>query len=186
MFPIRVGRHAEFRASTIDAASTNKYLGERVTLGYLYMILSLLCFGSIGIVAKCADARGCKPTAVYTLAYGWSVLFGAIFVILFGAADFHIPSIVYAIALPFGAASAVGGIMFMAGIRYGKISTSWLVINLSAAIPAIGSVLLYHERIRPRKIAMVALAVVSVILLWKDKRAEEREQHELDSFKETA
>ena len=89
-----------------------------MTLGYLYMILSLLCFGSIGIVAKFADAQGCKPTAVYTLAYGWSMLFGTAFVILFGGADFHIPSIVYAIALPFGAASAIGGNVSFAGWNF--------------------------------------------------------------------
>ena len=157
-----------------------------MTIGYLYMILSLLCFGMIGIFAKYADARECRPSAVYTLAYGWSVLFGAVFVILFRGADFHVPAIVYAIALPFGVASAIGGIVFMAGIRYGKISTSWLVINLSAAVPAVASVLIYHERVSPRKIAMVALAIVSVILLWKDKQADEARQRTLDPFKETA
>ena len=157
-----------------------------MTIGYLYMILSLLCFGMIGIIAKLADARGCRPSAVYTLAYGWSVLFGAAFVVLFRGADFHVPVIVYAIALPFGVASAIGGIVFMAGIRYGKISTSWLVINLSAAVPAIASVLVYHERVSSRKIAMVALAIVSVILLWKDKQDEETRQQTLDPSKETA
>lgn len=147
-----------------------------MAIGYFYMILSLLCFGMIGIIAKFADARECRPSAVYTLAYAWSVLFGAVFVVLFRGGDFHVPAIVYAIALPFGVASAIGGIVFMAGIRYGKISTSWLIINLSAAIPAIASVLLYHERISARKVAMVALAVISVILLWKDKQADEARQ----------
>ncbi len=147
-----------------------------MTIGYLYMILSLICFGFIGIFAKFADGRDCKPSAVYTLAYGWSVLFGSLFVILFRGADFHVPPIVYAIALPFGVASAIGGIVFMAGIRYGKISTSWLIINLSAAVPAIGSVVVYHEQINPRRIAVVALAIISVVLLWKDKQADEAKQ----------
>ena len=147
-----------------------------MTLGYFYMILSLTCFGLIGIFAKFADTRDCKPSAVYTLAYGWSLLFGVLFVVLFRGADFHVPRVVYAIALPFGVASAIGGIVFMAGIRYGKISTSWLIINLSAAIPAIGSVLLYHEPVSWRKIAVLLLAAVSVLLLWKDKQDDERKQ----------
>ena len=157
-----------------------------MTIGYFYMILSLLCFGMIGIIAKFADARECRPSAVYTLAYGWSVLFGAVFVLLFRGADFRVPAVVYAIALPFGVASAIGGIVFMAGIRYGKISTSWLVINLSAAVPAIASVLIYHERVNPRKIVMVALGIVSVILLWKDKQADDARQRTLAPSKETA
>ena len=116
-------------------------------MGYLYMILSLTCFGFIGIFAKFADSRGCKPSAVYTLAYGWAVLFGVLFVALFRGADFRVPGVVYEIALPFGVASVIGGIVFLAGIRFGKISTSWLIINLSAAIPAVGSIVLYHEQV---------------------------------------
>ena len=196
MLPMIVEQRTRFGAATIGArfvvaapirwAASGCGEGERVTIGYLYMLLSLLCFGLIGIFAKFADARECKPSAVYTLAYGWSVLFGAMFVILFRGADFHIPAIVYAIALPFGVASAIGGIVFMTGIRYGKISTSWLVINLSAAVPAVASVLVYHERISPRKIAMVALAIVSVILLWKDKQADEARQRALAPSEEAA
>lgn len=147
-----------------------------MNLGYLYMVLSLTSFGLIGIFAKFADTRGCRPSAVYTLAYGWSMLFSALFVVLFRGGSFHVPGVVYAIALPFGVASAIGGIVFMSGIRYGKISTSWLIINLSAAIPAIGSVLFYGEPVNPRKIAVLLLAVVSMLLLWKDKQEDERLQ----------
>lgn len=145
-------------------------------MGYLYMILSLTCFGFIGICAKLADMRGCKPVAVFTLAYGWSLMFGAVFVALFRGGDFRVPAVVYAIALPFGVASVIGGIVFLAGLRYGKVSTSWLIINLSAAIPAVLSVILYHERVNARKIAVLALAAVAVILLWKDKQLEEAKQ----------
>ena len=144
-----------------------------MTLGFLYMLLSLTCFGLIGIFVKFANTRGCKPSAVYALAYLWCVFFGICFVIWFRGAQFHVPGVVYAIALPFGVVNAIGGIVFMAGVRYGKIATSWLIINLSAAIPAVGSVVLYHEPVSWRKIAVLVLAVVSVLLLWKDKQADE-------------
>lgn len=146
-----------------------------VSLSYVYMILSLTSFSLIGIVAKYADVQGCKPSAVYTLAYSWSLLFGILFV-LFSGAHFHVPAVVYAVALPFGAASAIGGIVFMAGIRYGSLSTSWLIINLSAAIPAVGSVVVYHETMNPKKVAVLLLALVSVLLLWKDKQEDEKKQ----------
>jgi drug/metabolite transporter (DMT)-like permease len=147
--------------------------GEKMPLGYLYMVLSLTSFGLIGITAKFADTRGCKPAAVYMLAYVWSCLFGILFVLYFRQGDFHVPFTVYAIAIPFGAAGALGGMVFMSGIRYGKISTSWLIINLSAAIPAIGSIAIYREAVSPRKIAVLLLAVAALILLWKDKQMDE-------------
>jgi drug/metabolite transporter (DMT)-like permease len=140
------------------------------------MVLSLTSFGLIGIFAKFADTRDCRPSAIYTFAYGWSMLFSALFVVLFRGGSYHVPGIVYVIALPFGVASAIGGIVFMAGIRYGKISTSWLIINLSAAIPAIGSILFYSEPVNPKKIAVLLLAIASMLLLWKDKQEDERLQ----------
>jgi hypothetical protein len=88
-------------------------------MGCFYITLSLTCFGFIGMFAKFADLRGSKPSAVYTLAYGWCVLCGTLFV-LFRDADFHVPIAVYAIGLPFGVASVIGGIVFLAGVRYGK------------------------------------------------------------------
>ena len=142
-------------------------------MGFLYMILSLTCFGSIGILVKFADLRGCRPSAVYTLAYAWCVLFGIGFVVWFRGGAFHVPAAVYEIAVPFGIMNAIGGIVFMAGVRFGKISTSWLIINLSAAIPAIGSVVLYHEPVNAKKVAVLGLAAVAVLLLWKDKQEDE-------------
>lgn len=144
-----------------------------MTLGYLYILLSLTSFGLIGIVAKIADTKQCRPSAVYASAYGWALVFSALFIVAVRSADFHAPPTVYWIALPFGVLSALGGIVFMAGIRYGKISTSWLIINLSAAIPAVGSLVFYNEPVSPRKVAVLLLAAVSVFLLWKDKQAEE-------------
>ena len=147
-----------------------------MTLSYLYMLLSLTCSGLIGIFIKLADTRGCKPGTIYTFAYCWSLLFSVFSVISFRGAAFHVPAVVYAIALPFGVLNAIGVIVFMAGLRYGKISTSWLIISLSATISAVGSVVIYHEPVNPRKIAVLGLAVFSVLLLWKDKQDDEAKQ----------
>ena len=157
-----------------------------MTLGYIYILLSLTSFGLIGIVAKIADTKLCRPSAVYASAYGWALAFSALFIVVVRSADFHAPPEVYWIALPFGVLSALGGIVFMAGIRYGKISTSWLIINLSAAIPAVGSVLFYREPVSPRKVAVLLLAAVSVFLLWKDKQAEEAKSEQANRRAERA
>ena len=75
----------------------------------------------------------------------------------------------------------------MTGVRFGKISTSWLIINLSAAIPAVGSVVLYHEPVSAKKLLVVGLAAVAVLLLWKDKQEDEKKQAVAEgTSKETA
>ena len=142
------------------------------------MILSLTCFGAIGLLVKLANLKRCRASAVYAWAFAWCVAFSAGFVMYFRGGQFHVPSAVYAIALPFGIMSAIGGIVFMAGVRFGKISTSWLIINLSAAIPAVGSIVLYHESVSAKKLAVLALAGVAVLLLWKDKQEDEKRQAE--------
>ena len=150
-----------------------------MTLSYLYLILSLTCSGLMGILIKCADTRNCKPGAIYTLAYCWALLFSLFFVILFRGGGFQAPDVVCATALPFGVINAIGVIVFMADIRYGKISTSWLIISLSATISAAGSVVIYHEPVKPRKVAMLVLALFSVLFLWKDKQGDEEKRPQI-------
>lgn len=150
------------------------------------MLLSLTCFGAIGLLVKFANLRQCRPGAVYSWAYAWCVAFSVGFVMAFRGGQFHVPTAVYAIAVPFGVMNAVGGIVFMAGVRFGKISTSWLIINLSAAIPAIGSVVLYHEPVNAKKLAVLALAAVAVLLLWKDKQEDEMRRAEAHASEEMA
>jgi drug/metabolite transporter (DMT)-like permease len=142
------------------------------------MVLSLICFGAIGLLVKFANLRQCRPGAVYAWAYAWCVAFSAGFVMCFRSGQFHVPTAVYVIAVSFGIMNAIGGIVFMAGVRFGKISTSWLIINLSAAIPAAGSVVLYHESVNTKKVAVLALAVAAVLLLWKDKQEDEMRRSE--------
>jgi len=84
------------------------------------------------------------------------------------------PATVIGIALPFGAFAALAGVAFQTGIRYGKLATSWLIINFSAAVPAVASILIYRERISGRHALALALMAGSIVLLWKDKKEDER------------
>jgi hypothetical protein len=157
---------------------------ETLRVGFLYMILSLTCFGAIGLLVKFADLRRCRPGAVYSWAYAWCVAFSIVFVMWFRGGQFHVPPAVYGIAVPFGIMNAIGGIVFMSGVRFGKISTSWLIINLSAAIPAAGSVVLYHEPVNAKKLAVLGLAAAAVLLLWKDKQEDEKKRAEAERASE--
>ena len=146
--------------------------------GHLYMLGALVSFSLIGIAAKVADNRRCRPAAMYSLVYLWAALLVGLFCLVFRGAILPVPAPVWRIALPFGMCAALAGIALQNGIRYGKISTSWLVINLSAAIPTAGSVLLYGEPVSSRKAAVLFLVVLSMLLLWKDKKDDERRRAE--------
>ena len=70
------------------------------------------------------------------------------------------------------------------GIRYGKLATSWLIINLSAAVPTIGSVLFYHEKMSARHVLALCLMAVSVVLLWKDRQEDEHNAQRAAALKQ--
>jgi drug/metabolite transporter (DMT)-like permease len=137
--------------------------------GHLYLIAGLLSFSALGIFFKIADVKNCRPSAINALLYAWSVLI-AITLTLVQTDSIRAPASILAIALPFGMAASVAILALQAGIRYGNISTSWLAINLSAFIPTLGSILLYHEPVRASKVVALLLIPVSMMLLWKDKR----------------
>ena len=138
------------------------------------MIAALVCYGMLGVFAKIADNRGCRPRSLYLLLFFWACLFVCGFVVIAEHARFEVPGKVYWIALPFGIVAAIAGLAFQTGIHYGKISTSWLIINLSAIVPAVCSIAIYHERLTPKIIVVLLLTGLSIYLLWQDKKAEER------------
>ena len=55
-------------------------------------------------------------------------------------------------------------------MRYGRISTSWLLINLSAAIPTVLSIVVYKEALSLRRALVLLMIVGSLLLLWWDRR----------------
>ena len=142
--------------------------------GYFFMIAALVCYGMLGVFAKVADNRGCRPRPLYMLLFFWACLLVCGFVVLSEHGHFAIPIKVYWIALPFGIVAAVAGLAFQTGIHFGKISTSWLIINLSAIVPAVFSIVIYHEHLTLRIVVVLLLTGLSIYLLWQDKKAEER------------
>ncbi len=142
--------------------------------GYIYLAAGLASFSLLGIFAKIADLKRCRPTALYVIMCFSAAAISAAAGLASGRSVLHVPGVVVWIAIPFGALGALAGVAFQAGIRYGKLATSWLIINLSAAVPTIGSVVFYHEKISTRHILALCLMVVSVALLWKDKQEDER------------
>lgn len=136
----------------------------------------MACFMTLGLFHKLADRKQCRPTHINIFLFGWSALIGLTALAVRGKAV--IPpggdwGQVWAIALPSGACAATAILLFQIGVRYGKIATSWLIVNLSGAVPILVSVVLYGEHVDLRKLIALAAMLASLILLWLEKRAQE-------------
>jgi drug/metabolite transporter (DMT)-like permease len=141
--------------------------------GQIYMLLALVSFSMLGVFHKLADVKQSRPSAINALLYGWSLLFVLGLVFVRGAGP-SAPSTVITIAVPFGISASVAILAFQAGIKHGKIATSWLAINLSAGIPTIASILIYDEPVQLRQALALSLIPIAIGFLWKDKADDER------------
>jgi drug/metabolite transporter (DMT)-like permease len=142
--------------------------------GYLYLAAGLASFSLLGIFAKVGDRKGCRAGSLYLIIFLSAAMLSAVAAYASEHDVLRIPSVVIGIAIPFGALGALAGVALQVGIRYGKLATSWLIINLSAAVPTLGSVLFYGERINARHVLALCLMVMSVILLAKDRQQDQR------------
>jgi drug/metabolite transporter (DMT)-like permease len=149
--------------------------------GSILLILALLSLSGLGICHKVADFRRCRPSAISvmlfvgaaTVVWGYTILhtLTGVGVTLFP--PFTARAV--AVAAICGACAGIAILAFQVGVRYGRISTSWLVINLSTIVPAALSLLVYKEwkaGIKWQQLAGLVLVVLSVFLLWRDKAIE--------------
>jgi drug/metabolite transporter (DMT)-like permease len=118
--------------------------------GYLLALVSMVSLSFVGILSKLAERRGCSPLATTSVVLAASTV----------------------MMLIYGVVTTLAFWVFLYGIRFGKISTSWVVISLSAVVPTILSTVIYRERVGWRKFVVLTLVVIAVLLLWKDVQAE--------------
>ena len=151
-------------------------------LGHLFLAISLIALGFIGIFHKMADQYRCRPRAISVMVFFWAGLLSLLYILVIGKAGLitETPSKLYLVAGVCGFMAATAILAFQAGLRYGegKIATSWVVINLSTALPSILSIVIYKEPVNTAKIVALILVVVAMLLLWKDKRIDETAQAE--------
>jgi drug/metabolite transporter (DMT)-like permease len=140
--------------------------------GYAYAVVAMVSLGCLGLLSKLAERRGCSPLATTTAVFAAATIMMALQVAVLRGAGFTPGRQVVLIALAFGTVSVLASWLFLYGIRFGKITTSWVLINLSAAVPTVASTLLYREPMGWRKLAALLLAAVAILLLWKDMEAE--------------
>ena len=141
-------------------------------IGYLFAVLALLSIGVLGILSKLADSKSCTPLNTTLILFGGSTVFMALYVKLIQGGSLRPPAIVGCTALFFGALAVLAFWTFLYGLQFGKITTSWIFMNLSAVVPATLSAVIYHEQIGVVKALVLGFVVLSIFLLWKDKQGE--------------
>ena len=141
-------------------------------LGYVFAVLAMLSIGVLGILSKLADKKGCTPLNTTLVLFGGSSILMALYVSLVQHESLRPPPFVTVTALVFGALAVLAFWVFLFGLQFGKITTSWIFMNLSAIVPAGLSTIIYHEQISLTKAFTLLLVIVSIVLLWKDKQQE--------------
>jgi drug/metabolite transporter (DMT)-like permease len=144
----------------------------RVPSGYLFALLAMLSIGLLGVLSKLADVYGCRPLNTSIVLFGSSAVLMSAVAVGGQGQNLVPPPAVWGTALVFGTVAILAFWVFLYGLQFGKITSSWIFMNMSAIVPATLSVVLYHERVSAAKEAVLLLVVVSILLLWYDKQQE--------------
>lgn len=141
-----------------------------MNIGFLFLFAALTAFGTLGIFHKIADHPHCRPKMTALLVNFWGGVFTIFFTATIVPNGFHVPSRVLLIGCCTGVISALTLFAFQSGLKHGKISTSWLIINLTGAVPVLLSIYLFKERLSSVKELGVLLVFIAIVLLWLDKK----------------
>jgi len=146
-----------------------------MTPPYLFLMLAVFSFGLLGVLHKVADHRGCRPEAANLFLFLGAAALMSLFTHLQGnlTSITALSSRAWLMAAGCGVLTSLAILNFQRGIRFGKISTSWLVINLSTVLPTILSILIYREIVSLRRAAGLILALVAIGLLWLERKQDE-------------
>jgi drug/metabolite transporter (DMT)-like permease len=137
----------------------------------IFPFIALLGFGLLGIFHKIADHPQCRPRMITMLLLLWAAVLTAIYTLTINPTGFHhVPLRVIVIGAAAGVLSSLALFSFQASLRYGKISTSWLILNLSVGVPVAISVLAYAEKVTIAKGVGLLLVLAAILLLWWDKK----------------
>ncbi len=139
-------------------------------MGYFYAVLAMISIGLLGILSKLADRKGGTPLNTTLLLFGGATVLMAGYVVFIQHISLKAPPIVFGTALFFGMLAVLAFWLFLYGLQFGKITTSWIFMNLSAVVPAALSTAIYHEKLGWAKVLTLGLVVISIFLLWKDKQ----------------
>ncbi|MGA3167975.1 MAG: hypothetical protein ABSF14_17850 [Terriglobia bacterium] len=133
-------------------------------MGMLFCFLGAISFGLLGSALKAAERRKANAAGLVISAYAWPALIMLVRTLLLKSGD-HVPTSVYVIAVVFGICTAVASLAFQVSISIGKVTVGWLMMNLSAGVPVVVSIWMYHEKLTTLKVVAFGLVLVSIFFL---------------------
>lgn len=140
-------------------------------MGLVFCLLGTLAFGLLGCVAKVAERRQARSSSLVVFIFVWATL-AMLLRTVTGPSPVALPWKAAVVAAVCGACAAVAFLSFQTSIQLGSVAVAWLMMNLSAMVPAIVSVLVYGETLTSTKIVALGLAVGSLFFLFQGKREE--------------
>jgi drug/metabolite transporter (DMT)-like permease len=141
-----------------------------MTIGYFFLMASLVGFGVLGIFHKLADHPDCRPPIIAAILFFGGAVLTILWTTFVEPKGLRFPREVLIIGSVGGTFSGLAIFAFQTGLKFGKISTSWLVINLSMSIPILLSIFLFHERVNWIKCVGIVLVLTAIALMWRDKK----------------
>jgi drug/metabolite transporter (DMT)-like permease len=141
-----------------------------MSIGYIMLLGALLGFAMLGIFHKVADHPSCRPRAIALTLFFWAGIFTGFYTLIHDPNGLHIPPKVLFIGSAGGLLSAIAIFTFQTGLKFGKISTSWLVLNLSMSVPVLISIFFFEEKLNWIKITGIALVLIAILMMWRDKK----------------
>lgn len=133
-------------------------------MGLLFCFLGAISFGLLGSALKAAERKKANAAGLVVAAYAWPAMIMLVQTLLLKSSG-HIPGRVWVIAVIFGICAAVASLAFQVSISIGKVTVGWLMMNLSAGVPVVVSIYVYHEKLTLLKIVAFALVLVSILFL---------------------
>jgi drug/metabolite transporter (DMT)-like permease len=139
--------------------------------GLLMCILGAISFGLLACVSKLAERKHCNSSALVVWLFAWAA------VLMLGESLLHTGKAhmtwqIIVLGVLFGICAAVATYAFQVSIEVGKVTVGWLFMNLSAGVPTLVSIWLYHEKLTPLKSIAFCLALLSLFCLFQGNRLE--------------
>jgi drug/metabolite transporter (DMT)-like permease len=141
-------------------------------IGYVFLITAIVAFGTLGIFHKVADHPECRPKMTALLLHFWGGVLAVAYTLATDSHGLEFPKAVLVIGGCTGLIASLTLFIFQTGLKYGKISTSWLIINLTTAVPVLISIFVFGEKLNASKGVGVLLVFVAIVMLWFDKKAD--------------
>ena len=146
--------------------------------GVVSCFVGAFSFGIAACVAKVAEKKKCRASPLVVSLFGWSSVLMLVRTLASGG-EFQMPMRAMGAAVAFGICAAVAFFAFQTSIAIGKVAVAWLMMNLSAGVPAIVSIWVYGERLTALKCVAYATALVALLCLFQGSNIEWQEAKQL-------